>query len=114
MAQEINPGKKEEIKEETKEASSAREIFLFGEKEKQAQSRAQREQFLQDQSLREGFRFLSKSIFQFVFYVGFGTILLVQSRDLHTAHRTLASILMVLGIILVVNGMISLAGLRSK
>jgi hypothetical protein len=107
----INPDKKEE----TKEAFSARDAFLFGEKEKQREFNRKRKQFLEEQSIREGFRYLTKSTFQFICSVVLGAFLIIKSRDFQIDnHGALGNVLVIIGAVLILNGMLILGGFRYK
>ena len=72
----------QEKSKETPEAASAREAFIFEQKIKEIKTSLKRQQFLEEQSWREGFRFLFKSILQFVFFVSAGVLLIVKGHEL--------------------------------
>ena len=106
----LNPEKNKE----TPEAALAREAFIFEKEKKQIEANLTRQQLLEDQSIREGFRFLFKSIVQFIVFVALGVFLVLMSRDVRKTDSTVGTVLMVIGAGLILRGMMSLGGFRSK
>jgi len=105
---------KEDKKEETKEALSARESFLFGEEKKQREARKKRQRLLEVQSLREGFSFLIRTTVEFVIFVVAGALFIIKGREIQQTDYPLGTTLLVLGVILILKGILSAGGFRLK
>ena len=84
------------------------------EERKRIEASLKRQQLLEDQSLREGFRFLFKSVLQFILFVSVGAFLIIKSQDFSRNGNALGVLFLAGGTILILRGMISLGGFRSK
>lgn len=93
---------------------TSKEVYLDEKQQKEAEERLRRQQQQEDQSLREGLGFLVKSSFQFVFYVVIGAFILIFGQDFRATNYPGGILLMLLGLGLIIKGMISLGGFKSK
>ena len=87
---------------------------LTEEERKALEVRLRKQQEQEDRSLEEGFRFLYRSVFQFIFFIIAGVFVIMFSRDLLAAKHPGGLLLMALGVGLIIKGMISLGGFNAK
>ena len=99
-----------EKEKETPDAASAREAFIFEKEKREQEENLRRQQLLKDQSLREGFRYLFRSVIQFILFTAVGALLVILGRSLQKTDSAQGTALIVVGAGCILKGMISFSG----